>query len=68
MELYAGVDYNLTLCPLQKSNQANLCTMDIGQPYARVDIIPEFRDLDLVGIWKEKEQQRRSSLDVGRQP
>ncbi len=37
--LYAGVDYKLTLCRLQSRLQ------DIyhGQPYARVDFIPQSR-------------------------
>jgi hypothetical protein len=33
---YAGVDYNLTLCPLQ----SRLQHIYIGQPYARVDLNP----------------------------
>jgi hypothetical protein len=35
MGLYAGVDYNLTLCPLQSRLQHNYH----GQPYARTDLI-----------------------------
>jgi hypothetical protein len=33
---YAGVDYNLTLCPLQ----SRLKHIFHGQPYARVDLNP----------------------------
>jgi hypothetical protein len=33
---YAGVDYNLTLCPLQSRIQH--IYHGIGQPYARVDL------------------------------
>ncbi len=33
---YAGVDYNLTLCPLQ----SRLQHIYHGQPYARVDLNP----------------------------
>jgi hypothetical protein len=33
---YAGVDYNLTLCPLQSRPQH----IYHGQPYARADYIP----------------------------
>jgi hypothetical protein len=33
---YAGVEYNLTLCPLQ----SRLQHIYHGQPYARVDFIP----------------------------
>jgi hypothetical protein len=41
--LYAGVDYNLTLCPLQ----SRLQHIYHGQPYARVDFIPQSGTLDL---------------------
>ncbi len=34
---YAGVDYNLTLCPLQ----SRLQHIYDGQPYARVDLKPK---------------------------
>jgi hypothetical protein len=36
---YAGVDYNLTLCPLQsrRLQVSNTFTMGLGNPYARVD-------------------------------
>ncbi len=34
---YPGVDYNLTLCPLQ----SRLQHIYHGQPYARVDFIPQ---------------------------
>ncbi len=43
MEPYAGVDYNLTLCPLQ----GRLKYIYHGQPYARVDFIPQSGTLDL---------------------
>ncbi len=33
---YAGIDYNLTLCPLQ----SRLQHIYHGQPYARVDLSP----------------------------
>ncbi len=36
MGSYAGVDYNLTLCPLQ----SRLQHIYNGQPYARVDLNP----------------------------
>ncbi len=36
---YAGVDFNLTLCPLQRRLQHNY--EYYGQPYARVDFIPQ---------------------------
>jgi hypothetical protein len=36
MRPHAGVDYNLTLCPLQ----SRLQHIYHGQPYARVDLIP----------------------------
>jgi hypothetical protein len=35
MEPYTGVDYNLTLCPLQ----SRLQHIFHGQPYARIDFI-----------------------------
>jgi hypothetical protein len=35
---YAGVDYNLTLCPLQSRLQQ--IYYGLGQPYARVDLNP----------------------------
>ncbi len=41
---YARVDYNLTLCPLQKSTLAHLRW---ATPYARVDFIPHSGILDL---------------------
>ncbi len=34
---YAGADYNLSLCPLQ----SRLQHIHHGQPYARVDFIPQ---------------------------
>ncbi len=41
---YAGVDYyNLTFCPLQ----SRLQHIYHGQPYARVDFIPQLGILDL---------------------
>jgi hypothetical protein len=40
---YAGVDYILTLCPLQSRLQ-HICH---EQPYARVDIIPQSETLHL---------------------
>jgi hypothetical protein len=40
---YAGVDYNLTLWPVQ----SRLQHIYHGQPYARVDFIPKSRTLDL---------------------
>ncbi len=40
---YAGVDYNLTLCPLQSRLQH--IYQGLGQPYARVDFIPR------QGLW-----------------
>ena len=39
---YAGVDYNLTLCRLQHIYH--------GQPYARVDFIPQSGTLDLASV------------------
>jgi hypothetical protein len=39
MRPYAGVDYNLTLCPLQ----SRLQHVYHGQPYARVDFTPPVR-------------------------
>jgi hypothetical protein len=41
--LYARVDYNLTLCPLQ----SRLQHIYHGQPYARVDFITQSGTLDL---------------------
>jgi hypothetical protein len=41
---FAGVDYNLTLCPLQSRLQH---IYHGGQPYARVDFIPQSGTLDL---------------------
>ncbi len=35
--LCAGVDYNITLCPLQSRLQ-HIYTMGIGQPFAKVDL------------------------------
>ncbi len=43
---YAGVDYNLTKCPLQSRLQHNYQ----GQPYARVDFIPQSGTLDLAFV------------------
>jgi hypothetical protein len=43
MEPYAGVDYNLALCPLQ----SRLQNIYHGQPYARVDFIPPSVSMDL---------------------
>jgi hypothetical protein len=40
---YAGVDYNLTLCPLQSRLQH--IYHGIGQPYARADFIPQSENL-----------------------
>ena len=40
---YAGVDYNLTLCPLQ----SRLQHIYHGQPYARVGFFPQLGTLDL---------------------
>jgi hypothetical protein len=37
MGSYAGVDYNLTLCPLQSRLLQHIYH---GQPYARVDLNP----------------------------
>ncbi len=37
---YAGVDYNLTLRPLQSRLQHNYHGHFFGQPYARVDLKP----------------------------
>jgi hypothetical protein len=39
MESYAGVDYNLNICTLQ----SRLQHIYHGQPYARVDLIPQSR-------------------------
>ncbi len=51
MQPYAGIDYNLTLCPLQNR------LIYHGQPYARVDlnpmpeaIFPTVRDFGF-GLW-----------------
>ncbi len=45
---YAGVDQNLTLRPLQSRLQvSNTFTMGLGNPYARVDFIPQSGTLDL---------------------
>jgi hypothetical protein len=56
MEPYAGVDYNLTLCPLQNRLQhiyhghwATLC-QNRPEPYARVDFIPQSGTLDLGSV------------------
>ncbi len=43
MRPYAGVDYNLTLCPLQ----SRLQHIYYGQPCARVDFSPLSGTLDL---------------------
>jgi hypothetical protein len=43
---YAGVDYNLTLY----SFQSRLQHIYYGQPYARVDFIPQSGTLDLVAV------------------
>ncbi len=43
---YAGVDYNLTLCPLQ----SRLQHIYHGQPYARVRFIPPSGNLDLASV------------------
>jgi hypothetical protein len=40
---YAGVHYKLTVCPLH----SRLPNIYHGQPYARVDFIPESGTLDL---------------------
>ncbi len=39
MGSYAGVDYNITLCPLQSRLQ-HIYHGRIGQPYARVELNP----------------------------
>ncbi len=46
---YAGVDYNLTLCPLQ----SRLEHIYQGQPYARVDLnpMPESIYFPSQGLW-----------------
>ncbi len=46
MEPYAGVDYNLSLCPLQ----SRLQHIHHGQPYARVDFIPQSGTFDLASV------------------
>ncbi len=43
--IYAGV-YNLTLCPLQ----SRLQHIYLGQPYARVDFIPQSGTLVLASV------------------
>jgi len=43
---YAGVDYNLTLCPLQ----SRLQHIYHGQPYATVDLLPQSETLDLASV------------------
>jgi hypothetical protein len=43
MGLYAGVDYNLIICPLQ----SRLQHIYHGHPYARVDLIPQSVTLEL---------------------
>jgi hypothetical protein len=49
MEPYAGVDYNLTLCPLK----SRLEHIYHGQPYARVDLnpMPESTLSPSQGLW-----------------
>ncbi len=49
MGTYAGVDYNLTLCPLQ----SRLQHIYHGQPYARVDLnpVPESTLSPSQGLW-----------------
>jgi hypothetical protein len=42
---YAGVDYNLTF--VHSSDDTNTFTTGIGQPYAKVDFIPQSGTLDL---------------------
>ncbi len=39
---YTGVDYNLTLCPLQ----SRLQHIFNGQPYARIDLNPSHARID----------------------
>jgi hypothetical protein len=51
----AGVDYNLTLCPLQ----SRLQHIYHGKPYARVDFVPRSGTLDLAsgdtqGVMRDK--------------
>jgi hypothetical protein len=43
---YSGVDYNLTLCPLQ----SRLQHIYHGKPYTRVDFIPQSRTLNLASV------------------
>ncbi len=43
---YAGVDYNLTVSPLQRRLQH----IYYGQPFARVDFIPQSGTLDLAFV------------------
>ncbi len=46
MGLYAGVDNNLTLCPLQSLLQH----LYHGQPYAVGDFVPQSGTLDLASV------------------
>ncbi len=52
---YAGVDYNLTLCPLQ----SRLQHIYHGQPCARVDFIPQSGTSDLAS-----EEVPNSKIDI----
>jgi hypothetical protein len=45
---YDGVDYNFNLCPFQSRLQ--LVYHGIGQPYARVDCIPQSVSLDPTSV------------------
>jgi hypothetical protein len=47
---YAGVNYNPTLCPLQSWLQ----NIYHGQPYARVDFIPQSGTLDLASVGSKR--------------
>jgi hypothetical protein len=49
---YAGVDYNIILCPLQ----SRLQHIYHGQPYARVDFISHSGTLDLASEYREHER------------
>ncbi len=48
---YAGVDYNLALCPLQSRLQH--IYLGSGQPYARVNVnpMPESTLFPIHGLW-----------------
>ncbi len=57
---YVGVDYNLTLCPLQ----SRLQYIYHGQPYARVDLdpMPESALSPRQGLWICSYENVRVSL------